>query len=74
MARLKTRLWFLLPCAAVVLSAVAGGAAAVTPTFPLKVHAANGAVTIPKRPSRIISLSATGTEDLYAVGAGKQVG
>jgi iron complex transport system substrate-binding protein len=32
-----------------------------------------GKVTIPHRPSRIVSLSATGTEDLYAVGAGKQV-
>lgn len=59
--------------AVVVLSAAAGGAGAATPQFPLTVHAANGAVTIPKRPSRIISLSATATEDLYAVGAGKQV-
>jgi iron complex transport system substrate-binding protein len=35
--------------------------------------AANGAVTIKSRPARIISLSPTSTEDLYAVGAGKQV-
>jgi len=41
--------------------------------FPLKVQAANGAVTIPHSPSRIISLSATATEDLFAVGAGPQV-
>jgi cobalamin transport system substrate-binding protein len=41
--------------------------------FPVKVAAANGEVTIPHRPSRIVSLSATGTEDLYAVGAGGQV-
>jgi iron complex transport system substrate-binding protein len=72
----RYRLRCLLPAAAiaaVVLSAAAGGAGAATPQFPVTVHAANGAVTIPKRPSRIISLSATATEDLYAVGAGKQV-
>jgi iron complex transport system substrate-binding protein len=34
---------------------------------------AKGTVTIAQRPSRIVSLSATGTEDLYAVGAGNQV-
>jgi iron complex transport system substrate-binding protein len=76
MSTLTYRLRCLLPAAAiaaVVLSAAAGGAAAAAPQFPLTVHAANGAVTIPKRPSRIISLSATATEDLYAVGAGKQV-
>jgi iron complex transport system substrate-binding protein len=59
--------------AAVVLAAAAGGAVAATPEFLLTVHAANGAVTISKRPARIVSLSATATEDLYAVGAGKQV-
>src|SRR5579864_6341987 len=59
--------------AAVGLSAAVGGAGAASPQFPLTVHAANGAVMIPKRPARIISLSATATEDLYAVGAGKQV-
>lgn len=72
----RYRLRCLLPAAAiaaVVLSAAAGWAVAATPQFPLTVHAANGAVTIPKRPSRIISLSASATEDLYAVGAGKQV-
>jgi iron complex transport system substrate-binding protein len=37
------------------------------------VTAANGAVTIKSRPARIVSLSPTLTEDLYAVGAGKQV-
>jgi cobalamin transport system substrate-binding protein len=42
-------------------------------SFPLKVTAKNGTVTIPHRPSRIISLSPTATDDLYAVGAGKQV-
>jgi iron complex transport system substrate-binding protein len=43
------------------------------PKFPLKLRTADGVVTIAKRPARIVSLSATATEDLYAVGAGKQV-
>jgi len=37
------------------------------------VQAANGAVTVPARPKRIISLSPTHTETLFAIGAGKQV-
>jgi len=37
------------------------------------VAAADGTVTIPAEPARIVSLDPTGTEDLYAVGAGKQV-
>lgn len=41
--------------------------------FPVTVTASNGAVTITSQPARIISLSPTATEDLYAVGAGKQV-
>ncbi|MFG2000831.1 ABC transporter substrate-binding protein [Spirillospora sp. NPDC048911] len=45
----------------------AASAAAVT------VQAANGAVTIPAPPKRIVSLSPTHTETLFAIGAGKQV-
>lgn len=45
----------------------ASGAAAVT------VQAANGAVTIPAKPKRIVSLSPTHTETLFAIGAGPQV-
>jgi iron complex transport system substrate-binding protein len=37
------------------------------------VRAANGRVTIVRRPVRIVSLSASGTEDLFAIGAGSQV-
>jgi iron complex transport system substrate-binding protein len=37
------------------------------------VTAANGAVTVKSAPARIVSLSPTMTEDLYAVGAGPQV-
>jgi len=65
--------------AAAVMAATAGcGGAGVavghpSSSFPLSLSAAGGKVTIPHRPSRVISLSATATEDLYAVGAGKQV-
>jgi iron complex transport system substrate-binding protein len=56
-----------------VLPAVGGASAAPSPAFPLTVKAANGTVTIPQRPVRIVSLSASATEDLFAIGAGKQV-
>jgi iron complex transport system substrate-binding protein len=42
-------------------------------TFPVTIEAANGAVTIPKKPVAIVSLSPTATETLYAIGAGSQV-
>ena len=41
--------------------------------FPVTIKAANGRVTIPRRPIRIVSLSPTATENLFAVGAGRQV-
>ncbi len=41
--------------------------------FPVTVEAANGKVTIPERPRRIVSLSPTATEMLFAIGAGGQV-
>lgn len=49
-------------------SAEPGGGA-----FPVTLTPANGAVTVKSRPQRIVSLSPTATEDLYAVGAGPQV-
>jgi iron complex transport system substrate-binding protein len=56
---------------------VAPGAAAAKqqpkPAFPVTIKAANGTVTIKKRPTRIVSLSPSTTEDLFAVGAGRQV-
>jgi iron complex transport system substrate-binding protein len=59
MSTLTSRLRLLLPLAAIgaVVFSVAGGATAATPRLP----------------SRIVSLSPTATEDLFAVGAGKQV-
>jgi iron complex transport system substrate-binding protein len=59
------------PAASGTTAAAAGSAAAAA--FPVTLTAANGAVTIKSRPARIVSLSPTLTEDLYAVGAGKQV-
>jgi cobalamin transport system substrate-binding protein len=41
--------------------------------FPVDVEAANGTVTIEAAPERIVSLSPTATEMLYAIGAGDQV-
>jgi iron complex transport system substrate-binding protein len=44
-----------------------------TAAFPVTLHAANGSVTLDRRPTAIVSLSATGTEMLFAIGAGRQV-
>lgn len=41
--------------------------------FPITVVAANGDVTLGARPDRIVSLSPTSTEMLFAIGAGDQV-
>src|SRR6266540_994920 len=41
--------------------------------FPVWVKAANGEVRIERRPGRIVSLSPTATEMLFAIGAGDQV-
>ncbi|MFC7587724.1 hypothetical protein ACFQYP_31650 [Nonomuraea antimicrobica] len=49
------------------------GATAATGDFPVTVEAGNGQVTIAKKPERIVSLSATHTETLFAIGAGPQV-
>ncbi|HYZ77483.1 MAG TPA: ABC transporter substrate-binding protein [Gaiellaceae bacterium] len=43
------------------------------PPFPVTVTAANGKVTLRHKPHRIVSLSSTATEDLFAIGAGRQV-
>jgi iron complex transport system substrate-binding protein len=42
-------------------------------SFPVTVTASNGSVTIKAKPTHIVSLSPTATEDLYGVGAGSQV-
>ena len=45
---------------------------AATP-FPVTITAGNGKVTVSKRPTRIVSISPTSTESLFAIGAGRQV-
>jgi iron complex transport system substrate-binding protein len=58
----------------VALALTAGFAGARSSAdFPIVIHAANGDVTIKQRPTRIVSLSPTATETLFAIGAGKQV-
>jgi iron complex transport system substrate-binding protein len=59
------------PAAAPATSSAATETAA--PEFPVTVEADNGPVTIAERPDAIVSLSATATESLFAIGAGDQV-
>jgi iron complex transport system substrate-binding protein len=51
----------------------AAATSASSTTYPVKVAAANGTITVPARPTAIVSLSPTATEMLYAIGAGSQV-
>ena len=60
--------------AALALSvAGASGGRAAQSSFPVTIVASNGKVTVQKRPARIVSLSPTATESLFAIGAGPQV-
>ena len=83
---MRARFWSFAVLAAVVSAAALGGCssskavkAAASPspvaaaTFPATIQATNGPVTLAARPSRIVSLSASLTEDLFAIGAGPQV-
>jgi iron complex transport system substrate-binding protein len=59
-----------------VALASSGSAATSTPAatpFPVTITAGNGKVTVSKRPTRIVSISPTSTESLFAIGAGRQV-
>lgn len=47
--------------------------AAAPRAFPVSVSTSAGKVVIPARPTRILSLSASATQMLYAIGAGSQV-
>jgi iron complex transport system substrate-binding protein len=58
---------------AIAVSGAAGADRAAAPSFPVTVTTANGKVTLKKAPRRIVSLSATSTESLFAIGAGDQV-
>jgi iron complex transport system substrate-binding protein len=68
----SVRLGILAVTASLLVGASATGAAR-KPPFPVTVTAANGKVTLRHKPHRIVSLSSTATEDLFAVGAGRQV-
>lgn len=57
---------------AALIAASVVGAAPQRP-FPVTLKAANGFVTLETRPVRIVSLSPTATETLFAIGAGTQV-
>ena len=59
--------------ALVVAVAGASGGGSSPGSFPVTVVASNGKVTITARPSRVVSLSPTATETLFAIGAGSQV-
>ena len=56
-------------CALPISTTAAAGAA----QFPVTVDADNGEVTLPERPEKIVSMSATATEMLFGMGAGDQV-
>lgn len=58
---------------ALASTTLAAGTATAPKSFPVSVTAANGKVTVTKRPTRIVSLSPTSTESLFAIGAGTQV-
>jgi iron complex transport system substrate-binding protein len=71
----STGLIFVAPAAAkpVPPSAKPAGPKATTAAFPVTVQSGDGSVRIPLRPNRILSLSASATQMLYAIGAGRQV-
>ena len=72
------QIWWAVP-AAIAIAVTACGTSSTTPStsaahFPVTINQANGAsVTIAKQPHRIVSLSATATEMLFAIDAGGEV-
>src|ERR1700689_2573060 len=75
--QLRSRLAALLVIAAALLAPVAMSAASSATTsranFPVTFESATGPVTLKAAPTRIVSLSPTATQILFAIGAGKQV-
>jgi iron complex transport system substrate-binding protein len=59
--------------ALVVFVAGASGARTAPGAYPVTIVTPSGKVTVAKRPTRIVSLSPTATETLFAIGAGRQV-
>jgi iron complex transport system substrate-binding protein len=65
---------FAVACASSSSSVPAGGSTASTAAaYPMTINAANGKVTLDAMPTRIVSMSPTATEMLFAIGAGDQV-
>jgi iron complex transport system substrate-binding protein len=56
-----------------VLVSSASGARLAPSQFPVTIVTPSGKVTVAKKPRRIVSLSPTATESLFAIGAGPQV-
>jgi iron complex transport system substrate-binding protein len=54
-------------------SSAAAETNAAAPEFPVTVEGDNGQLTLAEQPDAIVSLSATATESLFAIGAGEQV-
>jgi iron complex transport system substrate-binding protein len=54
-------------------SSTAAGSPSAAPAFPVTIEAANGPVTIESAPTKVVSISPTATEMLFAIGAGDQV-
>jgi iron complex transport system substrate-binding protein len=57
---------------ALSVSGASGGSARPS-SFPITIVTPDGKVTVAKKPRRIVSLSPTATETLFAIGAGSQV-
>jgi ABC-type Fe3+-hydroxamate transport system substrate-binding protein len=65
---------FAVACASSSTSSVPAGSSSGAPSaFPTTIDAANGKVTLDALPTRIVSMSPTATEMLFAIGAGDQV-
>jgi len=66
---------FAVACASDTPSVVSAGGAtpATAGAYPMTIDAANGKVTLEAMPTRIVSMSPTATEMLFAIGAGDQV-
>jgi iron complex transport system substrate-binding protein len=58
---------------ALEVAGASGGSSATPKQFPVTITTPSGKVTITKKPRRIVSLSPTATETLFAIGAGRQV-
>ncbi len=70
---LATSLLFAAACSGSSSPAPVAATGSAATTFPVTVQSASGPVVIRSRPTAIVSLSPTATEDLYAIGAGGQV-